>query len=425
MEHAAADEPTTTTPSDAGASHGLPTREQTIGEGVAWLARWSLRAVAIALGAVLLGLLVKVGWYVIFPVVLALILCTVLAPVAALLRTRAKLPGALAAVVALLGSLAVVIGAGFAIAPSVSGQSGDLVDSANQGIQQVQDWVQRTDFITTDQIDAGLQGLQEKLTGSAGSIASGVLTGVSVVTNSLVTLVITLILTFLFLKDGAKFLPWVRRLAGRSAGVHLAEVGARAWDTLGGFIRTQALVSLIDAVLIGGGLLVVGVPLAIPLAVLTFFAGFVPIVGAFVAGTIAVLIALVSNGPTGALIVLAIIVAVQQLEGNVLSPWLQSKSMNLQPAVVLLGVALGSTLFGITGAFLAVPVTAVAAVVLRYLDEVVEARTTPGRPSPIEAAPGVGTEPAGEGAAAIAEDHEAPADGSTPHEDDGAGSGRH
>ena len=387
MEHAAADEPTTTTPTSVGAPQALPSREQTIGEGVAWLARWSLRAVAIALGAVLLGLLVKVGWYVLFPVVLALILCTVLAPVSVRLKTRVGLPGALAAAVTLLGSLAVVVGAGFAIAPSVSGQSGDLVDSANQGIQKVQDWVQQTDFITTAQIDAGLQGLQEKLTGSAGSIASGVLTGVSAVTNGLVTLVITLILTFLFLKDGHKFLPWVRRLSGRRAGAHLAEVGSRAWDTLGGFIRTQALVSLIDAVLIGGGLLVVGVPLAIPLAVLTFFAGFVPIVGAFVAGTIAVLIALVSNGVTGALIVLAIIVAVQQLEGNVLSPWLQSKSMNLQPAVVLLGVALGSTLFGITGAFLAVPVTAVAAVVLRYLDEVVEARTNPVVPLPVDAAP--------------------------------------
>lgn len=421
MEHAAAHEPTTTTSTAVGASHALPSREQTIGEGVAWLARWSLRAIAIALGAVLLGLLVKVGWYVIFPVVLALILCTVLAPVAALLRTHAKLPSGLAAAVTLLGSLAVVIGAGFAIAPSVSGQSGDLVDSANQGIQKVQDWVQRTDFVTTAQIDAGLQGLQEKLTGSAGSIASGVLTGVSAVTNGLVTLVITLILTFLFLKDGRKFLPWVHRLSGRRAGAHLAEVGSRAWDTLGGFIRTQALVSLIDAVLIGGGLLIVGVPLAVPLAVLTFFAGFVPIVGAFVAGTIAVLIALVSNGPTGALIVLAIVVAVQQLEGNVLSPWLQSKSMDLAPAVVLLGVALGSTLFGITGAFLAVPVTAVVAVVLRYLDEVVEARTTPGQPSPLESSTADGPGPVDE----ASDDDEDPASGSSLGGDGGAGSGRH
>ena len=108
---------------------------------------------------------------------------------------------------------------------------------------------------------------------------------------------------------------------------------------------------------------------------LTFFAGFVPIVGAFVAGIIAVLIALVSNGVTGALLVLALILVVQQVEGNVLSPILQSKSMNLHAAVVLLAVTLGGTLFGITGAFLAVPFAAVLAVVLRYLDEVIDART--------------------------------------------------
>ncbi|MCW2818009.1 MAG: pheromone autoinducer 2 transporter [Marmoricola sp.] len=353
----------------------LPSRERVIGQGVAWTARWSLRLVAIALGAVLLGLLVKYGWFVIFPVLLALILCTVLAPVSDLLRTRARFPSGLAAAATLLGAIAVVVGVGFAIAPSVSGQSSDLVTSANKGLQQVQDWVQSSSFVSKKQIDAGLQGLQEKLSGSAGSIASGVLTGVSALTNGVVTLVITLILSFLFLKDGRHFLPWVHRMSGARAGAHLEEIGSRAWSTLGGFIRTQALVSLIDAVLIGAGLLLVGVPLAIPLAILTFFAGFIPIVGAFVAGSIAVLVALVSVGPGGALIILAVIVAVQQLEGNVLSPWLQSKSMDLHAAVVLLSVTLGSTLFGITGAFLAVPTAAVAAVVLRYLDDVVQART--------------------------------------------------
>ncbi len=123
------------------------------------------------------------------------------------------------------------------------------------------------------------------------------LTGVSTLTNGIVNLVLILILSFLFLKDGHRFLPWVRRLAGARAGTHLAEVGRRAWSTLGGFIRTQALVSLIDAVLIGGGLLLIGVPLAVPLAVLTFFAGFVPIVGAFVAGGVAVLIAWCPTAP--------------------------------------------------------------------------------------------------------------------------------
>ena len=387
MEHAEHTTPTSS-PSE------VPSRERLIGEGVAWTARWSLRLVAIALGAVLLGLVIKYGWYVIFPVLLALILSTVLAPVARFLRTKGHFPNGLAAAATMIIAILVVVGAGFGISSSVAGQSAEIADSASKGLQKVQDWVQNSSFVSKAQIDAGLQGLQEKLSGSAGSIASGVLTGVSAVTNGVVTLVITLILTFLFIKDGRRFLPWVRNLTGRKGGHHLAEVGNRAWDTLGGFIRTQALVALIDAVFIGGGLLLSGVPLAIPLAVLTFFAAFVPIVGAFVAGAIAVLIALVSNGLTGALLVLALIFAVQQLEGNVLSPWLQSKSMNLHAAVVLLSVTLGSTLFGITGAFLAVPVVAVAAVVLRYLDEVVEERTTPAaEPAPEEPVAEDDTEP--------------------------------
>ena len=356
----------------------LPSRGKVIGHGLSWLAAWSARFVLVALAAVVLGLVVKVTWSILFPVLLAMVLATVLAPVVLHLRERRGVPSGIASAVTLLGFLGIIVGAGFAIAPSVAGQSGDLVDSANGGLQQLQDYVQRTKFVSAAQIDDGLQKLQEQITGSASSIASGVLTGVSAVTNGLITFIVTLILTFLFLKDGRHFLPWVHRIAGPRAGSHLQEVGNRSWQTLGGYIRTQALVSLIDAVLIGAALLIVGVPLAIPLALLTFFAGFVPVVGAVVAGLFAVLIALVSNGVTGALIILAVILAVQQLEGNVLSPWLQAKSMQLHSAVVLLSVALGSTLFGITGAFLAVPVVAVVAVVLRYLDDVVENESTPG-----------------------------------------------
>ncbi len=361
-------------------SHTLGSREHVIGEGIAWTARWSLRWVAIALGAVLLGLVVKETWGIMLPVVLALIIATVLAPLSSFLRERFRFPAGLAAATTLLGTIAVVIGVGFAIAPSVAGQSDQIVSDTASGLQRLQDWVKNSDFISAGQVDSVLQGLQDKVTGSAGSIATSVLTGVSAVGNAGITLVISLILTFLFLKDGRRFVPWVRTLAGPQVGPHLAEVSTRAWSTLGGFIRTQALVSAIDAVFIGAGLLIVGVPLAIPLAVLTFFGGFVPIVGAFVVGAVAVLVALVSNGVTGALIILGVIFLVQQLEGNVLSPWLQSQSMNLQPAVVLLSVTLGSTLFGITGAFLAVPTVAVVAVVLRYLDALVTQRSFPADP---------------------------------------------
>jgi len=146
--------------------------------------------------------------------------------------------------------------------------------------------------------------------------------------------------------------------------------------TLGAFVRVQAVVSLVDAVFIGLGLLVVGVPLALPLAVLTFLGGFVPIVGALVAGGLAVLVALVSNGLTAGLVVLAIIVVVQQVESNVLQPVLQGRSLRLHPAVVLLAVTAGGTLFGITGAFLAVPVAAAGATTLRYLGELADERGT-------------------------------------------------
>ena len=132
--------------------------------------------------------------------------------------------------------------------------------------------------------------------------------------------------------------------------------------------------SFVDAVLIGLALVILGVPLAWALAVITFIAGFIPIVGAFTAGALAVLIALVANGFTTAIIVLVVIVAVQQLEGNFLQPFLQGRSMQLHAGVILLAVAVGSTLFGIVGAFLAVPVAAVAAVVLRYVSEQINLR---------------------------------------------------
>jgi putative heme transporter len=349
-----------------------PSRPVRIGQGITWTARWSGRWLLIAALAVVLGLAASQLWVILLPIILALLLASVLAPGARLLEHRLRFPAALAAATMLLGGLGALVGIGFAIAPSVSGQSAEIVEQARAGLQRVQDWIQAQEFVSRDQVDAGLQAVQDRLGDSGSAIASGVLTGVGSATSATVTTVITLILTFLFLKDGRRFRPFVARMAGGEAGEHLSEVLGRSWATLGGYIRTQAIVSAVDAVLIGIALLLVGVPLAIPLAILTFIGGFIPIVGAFVVGGLAVLVALVTQGPTSALIILAVIIGVQQLEGNVLSPWLQSRSMQLQPAVVLLAVTLGSTLFGITGAFLAVPVAAVAAVVLRYLDEVLD-----------------------------------------------------
>lgn len=350
-------------------------RGTVIGDGVSWLAQWSLYAILIAAGAALLGWILGALWVGVFPVVLALIVATVLWPPTRWLRRRG-LPAALAAILVILGSLVAFFGVLGAIAPSLVSQATDLADSASEGLTKLQDRLAGAPFnIDNQTIDDGVKAATTWIQDRGGDIASGALTGASAVGSGVVTLVLVLVLVFFFLKDGPEFLPFVRRVSGERAGAHLTEVATRSWNMLSGFIRTQALVSAVDAVLIGIGLLVLQVPLAFALAILTFFGGFVPIVGAFAVGALSILVALVAQGPMTALIVLVLVIAVQQIEGNVLQPFLQGRSMDLHAGVILLSVAVGSTVWGIVGAFLAVPVAAVGAVVLRYLSEQVSLRS--------------------------------------------------
>jgi predicted PurR-regulated permease PerM len=350
-------------------------RGQVIGQGVGVLAQWSGRFILIAVGlAVGFWLLAQI-WVGVLPVILALILATVLWPPVAWL-TRRGLSSTLAATTTLLLSVLVIVGVLAAIAPSIVSQSREIGTQAMEGVDQVQSWLSGPPVnLDNTQIDSGIEQATAWLQERGSDIASGVLTGVSAAASGLVTFALVLVLTFFFLKDGPRFLPWVRRSVGRTAGRHLTEVFTRLWRTLSGFIRTQAIVSAFDAVLIGGGLLVTGVPLAAALAVLTFFGGFIPIIGAVTVGALAVLVALVSNGLTTALIVLGIVLAVQQIEGNVLQPWLQGQSMQLHAGIILLAVAAGGTLFGIIGAFLAVPVAASLVVTIRYVSEQIDLRT--------------------------------------------------
>jgi putative heme transporter len=293
------------------------------------------------------------------------------------------------AAVSLLAAVVVVAGLVAVVSTSVSGSLGQIAQSASAGVAAIQQWLAGPPLnLAQSQLDDAITAVTARLQESISTISTSVLAGISGIASGVVTAILTLVLAFLFVKDGPRFLPWVRLVAGDGAGGHIAEVLRRIWGTLGTFIRQQAMVSLVDAVLIGGGLLVVGVPLALPLAVLTFLGGFIPIVGAVVAGALAVLVALVSNGFSTALIVLLIVIAVQQIEGNVLQPILQSRSLGLHSAVVLLAVTAGSTLYGIAGAFLAVPAVAAFAVVVRYLGELIDARTAPPAPVPVEEPPG-------------------------------------
>ncbi|GAA3542468.1 hypothetical protein AFL01nite_09730 [Aeromicrobium flavum] len=349
-----------------------------IDQGFVVIQRWGIRIIVIAAALYVLGWAVGHTWVVWFPVALAILFATVLGPPAKALRDRG-VPAAAAAGLVMLGFLA-ALGVLFSILiPQLVDEAPQIADRAAKGVGEVQDWLVNGPLpIESGQISNALNSVEDWLRDSAGDISSGVLSTIGVATNVIVNTVLILILTFLFIKDGHRFLPYVERLGGHRVGGHLRELLYRAWNTLGGFIRTQALVSFIDAVLIGVALALVGQPLWVPLAVITFIGGFIPIVGAFASGAIAVLVTLVTNSPQDALIILAVIIAVQQLEGNVLSPMLQGKSMNLHPAVVLMAVTAGGSMFGITGAFLAVPVTATVAEILRYANERIDTTLTTG-----------------------------------------------
>jgi predicted PurR-regulated permease PerM len=190
-------------------------------------------------------------------------------------------------------------------------------------------------------------------------------------------LVLAVAVLYFVLRDGPAF--WAGLLGRFSPEDRPAvdRAGNRAWRVLGGFIRGTALIAAIDATLIGVGLWLLGVPLAFALAVLVFLGAFIPYLGAFVSGLVAVLVAFADEGWEIGLAALGLVVAVQLIEGNFLQPIIQSRTVDLHPLVILLAVAAGSSLFGILGAYLAVPVTAVVFAVVASLREEPEATAAP------------------------------------------------
>ena len=359
-----------------------------IREGLQTSAWWSVRIAAVAVVATAVVWLLVQAWVGIAPVVLAVIVSAALWPAVGWLRAR-RVPDLLAAALVLLAVLTVLAGIIALVGPALVEQSTQLAQNAGDGLQQARGWLLQPPVnLGSDQVDQAVADVTDRLQRHVTDIAGGIWTGVSAVTSGLVTALLVVILALLFLKDGPKLLPWLRHVTGARVGNHLTEVLSRSFATVSDFIRVQAIVSAADALLIGIGLLVLGVPVAPALAMLTFIGGFVPIVGAVTVGAVtvgalAVLVALVSKGLTTALLVLALIILVQQVEGSVLQPLLQGQSLKLHPAVVLIAVTTGGTMFGIAGAFLAVPVVAVAATILRYLHEQAGLRLHQTRPDQV------------------------------------------
>lgn len=362
--------PSTTTPDQRKSDRGT-----VIAAGLKNVTAWSGRFIIVVAALALALWLVAQAWVAVLPIIMAVLVATVMWPAVRWLRRHRWKP-ALAAITVLLLFFALGVGVLALIAPAIASQSSEIADQAGRGMQQLQSWAAGPPLnLDSSTVNNGLEQAQSWLSDQSEEIAAGAFSAAASAGSVVVTTVLIVVLVFFFLKDGPRFLPLVRRVAGRRAGEHLTEALTRVWKTVSGFIRTQAMIGLIDALPIGLGLWLLGVPLAFTLTVLTFFAAFIPVVGAIAAGGLAVVIALVSNGLTTGIIVLLIVLAVQQIESNVLQPVLQSKSMDLHPGIVLLAVASGGTLFGIVGAFLAVPIAASVMSLLRYLNEQVDLRS--------------------------------------------------
>jgi putative heme transporter len=325
-------------------------------------AGWSWRLLACA--AAVLGVL-AVLWYlkvIVLPIMVALTIAPALSPVAASLRrVRLERP---AAGLALLTGLAVVAGLIAIVTTSVLAQYDELVDSVSSAVDDITNRLEDEPFnLSLDRTEDLQSSLADSWREATDYAVSGVQAGVGLLTG----LVLAIVMLYFVLRDGAKFWQWILRRFTPEARPAVDRAGQRAWDVLGGFVRGTAIIAAIDAVLIGLGLWLLGVPLAFALAVLVFMGAFVPFVGAFVTGLVAVLVAFADGGWEIGLAALAIVIGVQFVEGNFLQPIIQSRTVDLHPAVILLAVAAGASLFGIAGAYLAVPVTAVAFAVVAAL----------------------------------------------------------
>jgi predicted PurR-regulated permease PerM len=346
--------------------------DDAVPRGLAVASAIAVRLLIVAGGVVLVAIGASRLMMVVLPVIISLLLATLLVPGARWLEARGWRP-ALAAATLTLFALLVFFGLWALIIPGVLSQSDDLFTNLQDGARQAVGVLEPLGVGRAD-VDKAIEDGLSSVQGSA--VANEVLSGAVLLTKWAAAVILIVVLTFFFVKDGAKLWTWVLELFHEDRQPVLREVGERSWGALSAYVQGVLMVATIDAVLIGAALVIAGVPVAMPLIVLTFVAAFFPIVGAFVAGAAAVLVALVANGLGTALVILAVIVAVQQLEGNVFYPVVVGRKLQLHPVGILLALAAGGVLAGVVGAFLAVPLAAVTGAVLQYTRERREARQT-------------------------------------------------
>lgn len=304
---------------------------------------------------------------VVVPIALALMLTALLLPaVDALDRYGAARGGAVAFVV-VLGLSALVAIMSFVVNQFVDGAP-QLVDEVTRSIEGARDWLANGPLhLSGDQLNRAGDSVIDALRNNQTQLTSGALSTAGTIAEILTGALLTLFAVIFFLLGGRSIWQFVTRMIPAAQRSRVREAGAAGFHSLAGYARATSLVALVDAVAIGSGLAIMGIPLALPLASLIFLGAFVPVVGALVTGFLAVIVALLAKGLVYGLITLALIIAVMQLEAHVLQPLVMGRAVSIHPLAVVLGITTGGVLTGVLGALLAVPAIAFANSFVRVL----------------------------------------------------------
>lgn len=303
---------------------------------------------------------------VVVPLLIALLLTALLSPAARWLEHRG-LPTPAAASLTLAGFVALLAGVVALVTVMVTGQIDELRAAIVEGWRRVQDFLQDAPIaVPEDDIGSVLAQLGEQL--STAGLVSGFVTAIEVAAG----LLLTLFFTFFLVKDGpALFEQFVAQFRDRRR-TFLEGLGSEMWNVVSGYMRGLTAVAFFNSLLKGLALVAIGVPLVLPLMLITFVGSYIPFAGPIVAGTVAALVALAEGGVVDALLIMAAAIVIQQIEGNVLQPVVYGRSLNLHAIVIVASVVGGAVLAGIVGALLAVPVVAIAVTVFTYVRDQAE-----------------------------------------------------
>ncbi|MEW2519513.1 AI-2E family transporter [Actinacidiphila alni] len=296
-----------------------------------------------------------------------LLITALLQPFVARLKRRG-VPRGVATAMVFVGGFVIMGLVGWFVVWQVMDNIDNLSSSLQDGVNEGKKWLLNSPFhVTDDQINQVAKNLQAAIGSNTKALTDAGLQGVTVIVELLTGMLLAMFSTLFLLYDGPNIWNWFLRLFPEAARDGLAGAGPRAWRTLTLYVRGTVIVALIDAIFIGVGIFFLGVPMAVPLAVVIFLSSFVPLVGAVASGFIAVVVALVTEGPFTALMVLVVVLAVQQIEGHILQPFILGRAVRVHPLAVVLSVAAGSMIAGIGGAVVAVPLVAVGNTVVGYL----------------------------------------------------------